>query len=55
MNRGLKLYDAIIDPVPVVRNNLWSIVLPIAAVVIVAGVILLILRKRKTAKKKKDE
>ena len=52
---ALKLYDAIIDPVPVVRNNLWSIVLPIAAAVIVAGVILLILRKRKTAKKKKDE
>ena len=55
MHSGMKLYDAIAEPVLTVIDNLWPIVLPVIAVVIVAAVIVLILRKRKKAKKKKDE
>ena len=52
----MKLYDAIVDPVAAVVDNLWFIALPIAAVVIVAAVVLMVLRKRKKAKgNRKDE
>ena len=54
MNRGLKLYDAILDPISAVLYNFWLLVLPVAAVVIVVVVILLILRERKKAKKKDE-
>lgn len=54
MNQGLKLYDAILDPISAVLFSFWLLVLPIAAVVIVVVVILLILRKRKRAKKKDE-
>ena len=56
MSRGIKLYDAIAEPVLVVLENLWHFALPIAIVVIVTAALILILRKRKKAReKKKDE
>ncbi len=54
MHNGLKLYDAIAEPVLVVLDNLWHIRLPLAAVVILSVVILMILRKRKKAKRKDE-
>ena len=54
MPNGLKLYDAIAEPVLTVVDSLWPIALPVIGVVIVAVVILLILRKRKKAKEKDE-
>ena len=54
MYRGLKLFDAIAEPVFDVLDKTWFILLPVAAVVIVAAVILRILRKRKKAKTKDE-
>ena len=52
MHRGMKLYDAIFDPVPAANDKLWLIAVPAAAVVIVVAVILLILQKRRKGGKK---
>ncbi len=47
MHSGMKLYDAIAEPVLTVIDNIWLIALPVIAVVIVAVVVLRVLRKRK--------
>ena len=54
MHSGIKLYDAIAEPVLTVIDNLWPIALPVIAVVIVVVIILRVLRKRNKAKKKDE-